>query len=520
MPYSKDRALEHLVGKLICLKVEGRRDASPGEFEKAIRLMRAGRAGGAIVFRGTVSETPSLITELREAAPGHIYLASDLEFGAATQFEGATPLPSNMAVAASGDPELAFEKGEITAREARALGVDVAFAPCVDVNTNPDNPIIGIRSFGEDPEYVGRLGAISVRGLHAGGAVACAKHFPGHGDTVVDSHVDLPVLECDEKRLRQVELEPFWQAVEAGSGAVMAAHMAVPALTGDESLPVTLSEKACTGLLRGEMNFQGVLFTDAMIMGGIEKHFSADEAALRAVLAGCDVVLYPRDPEAAFLSLLGAVKDGELPLSRVEQAAERVEKMIAWAAVNHPNNPPSEAGKAEHRMRAEYMAGRGLTLVSDPAGVVPLDRKTKTYLVILDVDGADGTGAAIRRKAIRSGLSGAFDRVAAPLVEGDAEHVLTHTARAEVVVVALYSEGKAWKGSSAVPEEMRELLLLLTKQNEKAVVVSFGTPYILSGLPDSTTLFAACGGGELMEEAFVDALIGVYEPTARLPVKI
>jgi beta-N-acetylhexosaminidase len=514
----KDRSLDALVGELICPNFEGRVDAKPEWFENVLDLVRKGMAGGAVLFRGEKRESTGLIARLRKEAPGPIYVACDMEFGAATQVRGATPLPSNMAIASAGEAEaLAFEKGRLTAMEARAVGVDVVFAPCVDVNTNPANPIIGVRSFGEEPGSVGLLGAAMVRGLHAGGAADCIKHFPGHGDTSVDSHIGLPVLSHDRERLDKTELAPFRACIGAGSFSAMAGHIAVPALTGDERLPATLSKEICTNLLRKEMGFDGVLFTDAMIMGGIVEGFGEEEAAVRAIGAGCDVLLYPKDPGRAFAALVKAVESGTLPLGRVEEAAARVDALTAWTGEHNPGTTLSFVGSLRNEEKAREMAAQTITLLRDPTGSIPLPVGAKVCLVIFDTDDSSAAGATLKRMLK---VEQTIDRVTPETGDDGLRRVKRHAQDADVTVAAIFSEGRAWKGSSALPENMAGLLYSLATEHERMVAASFSTPYLLAGFPANTTLLAISGAGRLAEEAAAAVLLGKAPASGRIPVTI
>jgi beta-glucosidase-like glycosyl hydrolase len=220
--------------------------------------------------------------------------------------------PSMMAIGATGDAELAYQVGAVTAREARAVGIHVPFAPVLDVNNNPDNPVINVRAFGEDPAAVSSMGAMFVRGIQDNGGIATGKHFPGHGDTDVDSHMDLPLITVDRLRLDSIELVPFKRAIEEGVGGIMTAHIAVPSITEDNGTPATLSENVLTTLLRGEMGFKGLIFTDAMDMAAIARRHSRQEAAVRAVLAGADVILMPPSARRAIEGVVAAVRNGRI----------------------------------------------------------------------------------------------------------------------------------------------------------------------------------------------------------------
>jgi beta-glucosidase-like glycosyl hydrolase len=516
----RDAALEKLVGRILCLKIEGNPDRVPGENDRVADLLSKGRAGGVIFFRGDKSDTPEVISQMRAAAAGPIYAASDLEDGAGQHVIGATPFPSNMASAATGDESAAFKKGEITALEARALGIDVVYAPCVDVSTNPLNPIIGVRSFGEDPAEVARFGASFLKGLQAGGAADCIKHYPGHGDTELDSHITLPVLRHDRKRIDAVDLFPFKKCIEAGSLTVMVGHLAVPALTGDEGLPATLSKKICTDILRKELGFKGVLFTDAMIMGALVKKYPASEAAITAVEAGCDVVLMPVDSDEAHAAICGAVKSGRIKITRIEEAVARVDALVKWIADRPPKIPLSSVGSAQNRAAASEIAARSITLIRDPRSLIPLKNAEKTYLAVFDVDGKPDTGRTVFRAFVFKNLHPAMDRVTMDTTPADFEHVLAHAAKAEAVAALLYSEGRGWKGRAGLPEEMRAMLIKLFAVNEKTAAVSLASPYILHDLPENVSLIAAYGAGAPAEEALGKALLGAAPINGKLPVTI
>ena len=317
-------SLREKVGQLVVPWIDGsyvaRGDAA---WEQARAWVADDGVGGLIVSVGPPLEIASKLNLLQREAAVPLLVAADLERGPAQRLTGGTVLPYGietgggtdfppaMALGAADDERLAYEVGRVTAREARAVGIHMVFAPVVDVNNNPANPIINTRSYGADPRRVARLAAAQVRGLQEHGVLATAKHFPGHGDTDVDSHIGLPVVSADRARLDSLELVPFRAALDAGVSAVMAAHIAFPALTGD-SLPATLSPALTTGLLRDELGFDGLVVVDALDMGAITEHFSREEAAVRALRAGADVLLMPTDVGATIDAVVDAVRRGEL----------------------------------------------------------------------------------------------------------------------------------------------------------------------------------------------------------------
>src|SRR4029077_14871239 len=261
---------------------------------------------------------------LQKASRIPLLFAADFERGTAMRLENGTSFPHAMAVAATGRPEDAYAVGRITAAEARAVGVHWIFAPVADVNSNPDNPIINVRSFGEDPRRVSAFVEAYVRGVEENGALSTAKHFPGHGDTRIDSHLDLPAVSSDRAHLQSIELPPFRAAFAAGASTVMTGHLAVPALDPDSGTPATLSPKIIGGLQRPDMGFDGLVVTDAMDMGGVARHFTPGDAAVQSILAGADLLLQPPVPDAALAALSEAAKSGRLRLERINQAVTRV----------------------------------------------------------------------------------------------------------------------------------------------------------------------------------------------------
>ncbi len=324
-------SLEEKAGQLLMPWVLG--DFAPEgstSQQRITQMVEEVGVGGVIVSVGSPTEVAVKMNELQGQADIPLLVAADLERGAGFRFDGAvylpgpidlggaTEFPSMMAVGATGDADLAREVGRVTGSEARALGVHIPFAPVLDVNNNPDNPIINIRSFGEDPGVVSRLGIAFTLGVQDAGGIATGKHFPGHGDTETDSHLELPVISVDRERLDSVELAPFQAAIDGGIGGIMTAHLYIPALTGDDRVPTTLSHEVLTGLLREDMGFDGLIFTDAMDMYAIDRGYRRQEAAVRAIEAGADVILMPPNPAAALEGIVSAVEEGRLPAERLD----------------------------------------------------------------------------------------------------------------------------------------------------------------------------------------------------------
>ena len=275
-----------------------------------------------------------LIDKVQAASKLPLLIASDFERGANFRLRNTVSFPWNMAIGASGSEHWAYLQGKATGMESRALGVNWIFAPVLDVNNNPANPVINIRSYGEDPELVAKLGAAFIRGAQEAGVMATAKHFPGHGDTAVDSHLALPVMNMDRQRLDSLELIPFKRAIQSGVWSVMTAHLAVPAIEPDSRVPATLSNKVLDGLLQKELGFSKLVVTDSLTMAGLAEGYWAGDAALRAFKAGVDVLLDSPNPDAVYQSLLQAVRSGEISRERLDHSVRKILEAKAWLGLD------------------------------------------------------------------------------------------------------------------------------------------------------------------------------------------
>ncbi|HMC54563.1 MAG TPA: glycoside hydrolase family 3 N-terminal domain-containing protein, partial [Gemmatimonadaceae bacterium] len=361
-------------------------------------------AGGITMSLGTPIEVAEKLNYLQRRARVPLIVASDLEpslmrLEAAVfphyllETGGATSFPTAMAIAATARDSDAFDVARAIAEEARASGIQVNFAPVVDVNINPNNPVIGTRSFGEDPGRVARLSALFVDGTRSAGALATAKHFPGHGDTDVDSHVGLPVVKADMPRLKSVELRPFKAAIDAGADLVMSAHIALPALGGDSVTPATLRPDVMHDLLRDSLGFHGVAITDALSMAGVGRGYTVEETVVGAIKAGADILLRPAAGDArpnevvrAIDAVVAAMQRGELSAARIDSSARRVLWMKARAGLARRREVSLDSlrlvvGNAAHRALAQDVAERAITLLRDSASSVPLASGAKIAVV-------------------------------------------------------------------------------------------------------------------------------------------
>ncbi|HSO76496.1 MAG TPA: glycoside hydrolase family 3 N-terminal domain-containing protein, partial [Blastocatellia bacterium] len=459
-----------------------------------------------------------LINHLQEIARVPLLITADFEGGVGLRYLGATRLPRAMAIGATGNPEMAFEAGRICAEEARAMGVRVNFYPVVDVNNNARNPIINIRSFGGDVALVSRMARAYIRGSQSAGVMSTAKHFPGHGDTSTDSHLELPSIHVDRARLDAVELPPFRAAVEEGVGGVMSAHIALPGIDA-EGLPATLSHKMLTGVLRGELGFKGLVFTDALNMSGIVAHYPAGEAAVRAVKAGADVLLYPPSVEQAFVAVRRAVQSVEIKESRIDESVRRILAAKARLDLNKTrftelNQLDRLLGTSEHQRIAREIIESGVTLVRDKRNVLPLKLTDgQKVLFVTLVDNSEGWRDGVLGRAFLSALLSRHARTTHVHVSertSPAEFALITklAALSDVVIVNGFIRVSAFKGSIDLNEGQISMLREFSALEKPFVFVLYGSPYVIAFVPELPTYVLTYEYYPGAEEAALKGVLG------------
>ncbi len=550
IPRVEDLTLDEKIGQLFVVAAHGvfMSEASP-EYQKLLHHVRDNHVGGVIWFVSNVYETAWLNARLQREARVPLLISADLEAGIGMRFEDTTYWPPAMAVAATGDPSLAEREGRIVAREARTIGINHILAPVADVNVDPDNPVINTRSFGEDPREVARFAAAFIRGVQSEGVLATAKHFPGHGDTHVDSHRSLPTLEVTRERLDQIELVPFRAAIEAGVASVMTGHLAVPAIDatpapmrasaplaeenpygttdaeveGASAMPASLSSKAIEGVLRQDLHFDGLVVTDAFDMGALVAHFDAGEAAVRAIEAGNDQILKSADTDAAIAAVKEAVRSGRISEARIDQSVRRIHaaKRRAHHHVGTQEEIFTTIDAKEHLAVAAEIARRAITPVREERGVLPLRKESRVLVVHVSDFPEPSTPLAllVPEIAARSTSRPVSMMLDARSTIEDAQRVAEAARNADVVLFALAIRTRSGAGHIAVPESARRALALLPA-NVKVIGVAFGSPYVLRDLPSLQTYVCAYGTQPLLQVAAVRALYGEAEMTGRLPVTV
>ena len=509
------------------------------EWARIKRLVTEQHVGGFIVSVGSPIDIAAKMNALQELSPLPLLVSADLETGVgfrarggyflpnAIDLGGATSFPWQMALGAVRDTALAYGMAKVTALEARALGIHVAFGPVLDVNNNPANPVIGARSYSEDPALTARLGASFVRGLQENGAVATGKHFPGHGDTETNSHLALAMVNASRSRLDSVELVPFREAVRAGIGAIMTFHGFLPALDSS-GVPATLSPLVMSDLLRRDMRFDGLLITDAMDMAGVIDRFGAVEAAKRAVAAGNDILLMPADVPGAIDAVVAGLAEGRYTEQRLNASVRRIlmlkdqlglrrQKTVALDRVR------SVVGDSSHVALAQTIADRAVVLGRDSSTLVPFPGtagqsriRSVTYARRTDLGAGTTFNAELRRLGVR--LTNTYVNADDSLPNLDA--FLSSIEPDDIVVVGSYVNISSTTATAGAPPAFEALMNGVRARTSRVILVAFGSPYALLQAPTTPSYLVSWGGLAASQRAAARALTGDIGITATLPISI
>jgi beta-glucosidase-like glycosyl hydrolase/CubicO group peptidase (beta-lactamase class C family) len=529
--------LRQKAAQLVIPRIPGGFLPTEGEsWERMRHWVERDGIGGVIATIGPPMEQAVKFNALQELAAIPLLVTADMEHGPGQLLNGgvvlpyglenggATAFPPLMALGAAGDPSLAYELGRVTAAEARAVGVHMTYAPVVDVNNNPANPIINTRSYGADPELVARMATAHIRGLQENGMLATAKHFPGHGDTGTDSHIELPVITVSKARADSIELVPYRAAIDAGVSAVMTAHIAFPALTGD-SLPATLSGEILTGLLREELGFDGIITTDAMDMGAIVRNYGATVAPIMALRAGADLLLQvnPGDVGPVIDAIVEAVERGELTEARLDASVRRLLEAKAGLGLHRARTVdlarvPALLATDAHLAVASDIADRSITVVRDRDRLLPL--LARRVLSIVYTDDPDPFAGRTLQRALGERLPGlrtALLDAAASAAKVDSVRRLAQDA--DVIVFSPFVRVRAYKGELAVAQQVGDLINEFAR-TRPTLITAFGNPYLLAQFPEASTYLLAWGQTDPSQRSAARAITGQIDIGGRLPIPI
>ena len=534
--------------------------SSPG-WIRVQQLIAREHVGGFIMSIGSPTETAEKLNAMQRLSVLPLVVGADYETGAAFRqrggyflpnniyLGGATMFPYQMGLGATRDTSLAYQQGRITALEARAIGVHIAFAPVLDVNNNPANPVIGMRSFGEDPHLVADMGQALIHGLQQNGVIATGKHFPGHGDTDENSHLTITTVHASRARIDSVELVPFRRAIAAGLEGMMTFHGLVPALD-TASVPATLNPAIMTGLLRKQLGFNGLLITDAMDMNGvlsrvttgaapsqttsgnygtIKNAISIGEACKLAIAAGADILLMPSDVQAAIDAVVDGVREGRFTQARVDSSVRRVLEIKQRLGLNRRrvvdlDSLRAVVGDTSHLTVAASVAQRAITLAKDSLSLVPMPRGTTPAPRVLSITIAGrtdlGAGATFNAELRRAFSGLRAEQIVPDDPSTNFERLLGAADSSDIAIVGSYITTGTNVSNPSAPEPVAQFLRTLVQRHPRTIVVGFGNPYLLQQIPSASTYLVAWGGFPVSQTAAARALLGAAAINGRLPISI
>ena len=507
-----DVTLKKKIGQLIIAHLDGNTPLESEDFQSAVRLIENYRISGFLVFGGDCFHTPRLIDALQKHSDIPLFFASDMENGVGQQLKGGTEFPSCMALGATHSPELAFEEGKAIAHEARSYGMNTLFAPVLDVNTNPANPIINTRSYGDQPDLVSLLGSSFIRGVQGEQVIATAKHFPGHGHTEMDSHLTLPVLNVDKDYLYRTALPPFIAAIEHGVEAIMIAHLYAPALDGQTMIPASLSHQVINNLLKKELSFQGLIITDSLRMKGLTDYLPEEKASVSALNAGVDILLHPADPEKLIQSTyVEALKDNQLT-GRIEEAETKireVKKRLLKPQQISPCNP--------QRLRelSLKIARDSITLVNDAQRILPLPAGSSPALLIIQNNPSAARGEVFVEE-FEKRIAGTQSFFFPP----DWDDLFPDLAGKSPVICAVFSKIRAYQKALFPSPAIKMHLHKLLKGNKSIILIYFGNPYLVSEFQAAPCALCTFSDSAVSQKAAVEAIFGEIPMIGKPPISL
>lgn len=526
--------LEKKVGQLVCEQMRGEYVAEDNpRFAHLLRLIKGFGVGGFVLYGGTPHDTARVLNRLQKESELPLLISADFEGGPGQQIAGATEFPANMALAAIGSEDLAYQVGRIGAIEGRAMGIHLTYSPVVDIQTEPENPVLGVRSFGADVELLGRMAGAYIRGYQEYGMLATAKHYPGRGDVELIPGTEFTINRKPADRVEAEDLAAFRKAIEAGVAFIMSEHIAVPSLTGGSDLPASVEKTLATHWLREKLGFEGVLTTDDMWYEKMVKRFGVVEACVMAIQAGHDVILKPADAIEAIKGIIEAVRTGQIAEERINQAAR---KILTWKARLNlhrqrfvdENKVARLVGVAEHLRVAREVADRSLTLLKNdlffPVSSRDLGKIVHLSLQKKDVDPGPSS-VAVKLKA-------AFPKIESFFLQphtSDAyyKEAMDAVTKADTVVISLFVPRTVYKDNGVLTEKDQSFFdKIMTLKPESTVVMSYGNPYHADRFAKATAFLVGYGEGGfygnqlIYADSFIKLLRGEIAPRGKLPVKV
>lgn len=527
-----EMTLREKIAQMIVTNSFGLRlDKNDKEYKRLQDLVVNKKVGGVIFFKGNSIEEAELINDLQSQSETPLLISADFERGTRMRLDDGSLFPSNMGLGATRNTDLAYKMGLQIAKECRAIGVHQNYSPVVDVNNNPLNPIINVRAFGEDPHLVSTMGDAMIKGLQDGNVIATAKHFPGHGDTDIDSHSDLPVLNFGADRLDRTELVPFKSAVNSGVMSVMIAHLAFPEFEKDASIPASLSKNIVDEILIKKLGFNGLIVTDALNMQGITKHFSTEQVAIMCVNAGIDLILMPQGEELTISTIENAVNSGTITVERIDRSVTKILNAKKWLKLFdnklvNVSKVSQVVNNSDALSLSQQIADESITLVKNEGKLLPFKKDATDKMMVVSMNnGNDKANSDLFASEFYNKSKEHFGKLRVYDVMGDFNYADTIVNDAvnnnyETIIIPVYAKVKIMTGTVGLPQSQLDLINTLVAKGKKVIVVSFGNPYLIQGFTGINSYVCAYGDSESSIRAGIKALLGEINFKGKLPVTI
>lgn len=505
---------------------ENNLDTASLEFKNTLDLVRNHGIGGIVISLGGVEETATMINELQKNAKIPLLVSADFENGVGMRISGTNVFPHNMAIAATDNPEYAYEIGKAIAIEAKMLGININFAPVADINNNAENPVINLRSFSEDKDIVSKYCSEFIDGSISEDIIATAKHFPGHGNTKIDSHKDLPVIFGSQKFLFENELFPFIKLINDGVQAIMIGHLSVPAFEPEKELPSSISYNIITKLLKEQLGFKGLIITDALDMKAVTNYFTSAEAAVKAFKAGNDILLMPPDIKIGIQALYNAVKSGEITEERLNESIRKILAAKRWLKLyQHKNetdkNLITQMQFPQHIQLSKDIAEKSVTIIKMDPSLYPLEPNNFSKIFIINITNRYSSVDTFFNQIVKEKFHPIKETYLSPQSKiSDYTSAINEARESDLVFIASYYSVRTNDNGDLIPHDQLKFIKNILNLNKKIIFISFVNPYILSLFPKTENYICTYSDVPVSQQAALDLLLGSIKPQGTLPISI